>query len=415
LIARYWIERGTRWMQPVVLHVALLTGAIVGGCALHEAGAAEPSRKFFDGLCQRGLSELAIDYLDQMRTNAAVPAEFKQTIDYEKGILLISAADAAGDRPERLAAAANCLAAFLRQYPDHALAMTARAQLGRVAIERGRLQAQWAIDPHRTPLQWASGLRQARSLDEEAAPVLAVAEQQYDELQKRLSQIVARGNIRELEPRDEARRELLQIRLAQAALCYQTAESYAAGSPQQREGLAAAAARYHQLYERYRQLLAGCYARLGEARCEQELGDAKQALAASEELFEQPDDAEAFRLMKNKALVLTLETCLLPSVQDWKLALTKGRQWLQSIRPGERSSAEGLAVQYLTGRALLETARTGKADDAARAVVLAESRTLLIAVARSPGVYQQPARALLSDPLWDRNSTSPGTRGHGIN
>ena len=50
-------------------------------------------------------------------------------------------------------------------------------------------------------------------------------------------------------------------------MAYETAETYAAGSRQRREGLTAAAAKYRQLYERYQPLLAGFYARLGEARC----------------------------------------------------------------------------------------------------------------------------------------------------
>jgi hypothetical protein len=229
---------------------------------------------------------------------------------------------------------------------------------------------QWAMDPRRTPPQRADGLREARSFFEAASRVLAVAEQQFDELQERLSQLVARGNVQELDRRDAARRELLEIRLAQAALVYETAETYSADSPQQREGLAAAAAKYHQLYERYQQLLAGCYARLGEARCAQELGDAKRALAALEELFEQPDEPDA-------------------------------------VRPTEKTGAEGLAIQFLTGRALLETARTRTADDSVRAATLADSRALLAAAAQLPGVYQQPARVLLLDPLLGRNSASP--------
>lgn len=406
-IAGGWIERGTRLIQPVVLRMALLLGTALGCMACQTVGAAEPCREFLQGLRQRGLNELAIDYLDQMRTSSAAPADFKDTIDYEKGILLLAGLDAAADRTERIAAAEKCLAAFLRQHPAHPLSMAAWAQLGRVTSERGRLQMQWAMDPRRTPPQRADGLREARSFFEAAFRVLAVAEQQFDELQERLSQLVARGNVQELDRRDAARRELLEIRLAQAALVYETAETYSADSPQQREGLAAAAAKYHQLYERYQQLLAGCYARLGEARCAQELGDAKRALAALEELFEQPDEPDAFRLMKNKALVMALETCLLPAVRDWKQAVAKGQQWLTSVRPTEKTGAEGLAIQFLTGRALLETARTRTADDSVRAATLADSRALLAAAAQLPGVYQQPARVLLLDPLLGRNSASP--------
>jgi len=126
-----------------------------------------------------------------------------------------------------------------------------------------------------------------------------------------------------------------------------------------------------------------------------------------EEIFQQPDEPESFRVMKNKALALALETYELPAMGDWRQAVAKGRQWLASARPAEPSSEEGVAIQYLTGRALLETARTRPAADPGRAATVAESRALLESAARARGVYRPSARALLSDPLLGRNAASP--------
>jgi hypothetical protein len=387
--------------------MALLAMVIVGYLAPHPMVGAEPCREFFDGLRERGLNEWAIEYLDQMRGRTGVPADFQETIDYEKGTLLLVGLDGSADRAGRLAAAEKCLAAFVEQHPAHGLAMRARAELGRAMTERGRLLAEGAMDAERTPPQREERFLQARALYAEASQVLAVAEPQFDELQKQLSRLVARGSVRELDRRDATRCELLEIRLAQAALFYETAETYAADSRPRREGLSAAAAAYHRLYERYEQLLAGCYARLGEARCAEELGDGKQALAVLEEIFQQPDEPESFRVMKNKALALALETYERPALGDWREAVVKGRQWLASARPAELSSEEGVAIEYLTGRALLETARTRPAADPGHAAAVAESRALLESAARARGVYRQRARALLSDPLLGRNAASP--------
>ena len=132
-------------------------------------GLPSPPGKFLDGSCERGLNELAIDYLDQMRNSSAAPADFKQTIDYDKGVLLLADLDAAADRPGRLAAAEKCLATFLQQQPAHPSAISARVQLGRVLTERGRLQGRWAADPHRTSRQTDSGFQEARSHYEECS------------------------------------------------------------------------------------------------------------------------------------------------------------------------------------------------------------------------------------------------------
>jgi predicted negative regulator of RcsB-dependent stress response len=377
----------------------LLISTCVGCVELRTAGAAEASRKFLEGLRQRGLYGLAIDYLEQMRASPAAPADFKETIDYEKGILLLATLDTATDRPKQLAEAEKCLATFLQQHPGHASTMVAQARLGRVLMEQGDAAARSAIDPRNPAGKQTEGLPVARSLYEEAGRVLAAAENQFDTRQKQLSKIVAQGSVQELDQRDAARRELLEIRLAQAALVYETAQTYAVGSRQRQDRLTTAAAQYHRLYERYQDLLAGCYARLGEARCVKELGDVKQALLALEELFQQPDDSEAFRQMKNKALLLVLETCLLPSVKDWKQAVTRGQQWLNTARRTEASSTEGLAIQYLTARAIWETAKAFLADDPARAVTLGAARRLLVSASQQPSGYQQAAQVLLLDPL----------------
>ena len=114
--------------------------------------------------------------------------------------------------------------------------------------------------------------------------------------------------------------------------------------------------------------------------------------------IQQPDDPEAFRVMKNKALVLALETCLLSSVKDWKQAAAMGRQWLEAARLNELSSGEGLAIQYLTGRAVgnrqdAQSRRSGagvglggQPDAAGRGGAIARA-------------YQQSVRRLLLDPL----------------
>jgi len=93
-------------------------------------------------------------------------------------------------------------------------------------------------------------------------------------------------------------------------------KTYGPGSKESAETLKAAAKKYHELYTKYEDYLAGLYARMWEGRCYKELGDTEKAFEAFEDLLAQPSEPQAFRLLKSKTLILLLETALLPEVKQ---------------------------------------------------------------------------------------------------
>jgi tetratricopeptide (TPR) repeat protein len=292
-----------------VLRWSLLAAALWGPLAAIQAGvAAEPSRPFLEGLRRRGLDDVALDYLERMRNSPAAAAEFRETIDYQKALILQSQPGTAAEHEQRLAEAQACLIAFLQGHPKHPLAATAQAQLGKLLIDRGRARAQPAGVAHNAQGETPAGLRQGRLLFQQAEQALAEADRRFDEIQQRLSHPRERPRPEDAVSRDAARRQLLEIRLARAALDCEMAQTYPAGSRERRESLAAAAAKYHEMYQRHPQLLAGLYARLGEARCYQELGDTARAVAAAEDLLAEPDNPPAFGLLRSQALDLLIQT-----------------------------------------------------------------------------------------------------------
>jgi len=73
----------------------LVVGSIFGGCLMlgvRPPGAAEEARRFLDGLRERGLYDMALEYLEQMRTSPLCPDELKEAIDYEAGVTLVTSA-----------------------------------------------------------------------------------------------------------------------------------------------------------------------------------------------------------------------------------------------------------------------------------------------------------------------------------
>ena len=67
--------------------------------------------------------------------------------------------------------------------------------------------------------------------------------------------------------------------------------------------LAGAAEEYRAVYEKYRTLLAGLYARMYQGRSLQKLGHTAEALKCYEELLGQPTEHREFRDLHAKVLV----------------------------------------------------------------------------------------------------------------
>src|SRR5262245_41892719 len=80
-------------------HVLSLTGAgrwaafllslLAGVAPISAALATEPSEEFLKGLNDRGLNELALDYLDSMRESPLATEEFRKQVPYHRGVTLI--------------------------------------------------------------------------------------------------------------------------------------------------------------------------------------------------------------------------------------------------------------------------------------------------------------------------------------
>ncbi len=377
------------------------------GCWLSAAHvhAVEETQRFLDALRSAGYYDMALEYLDRMRTSPLADEEFKQTIDYEAGVTLIQAAQEGRSvvgREKQLSEADDLLKRFLQQHAQHPRAAGARTQLANVLMVRGRMKVEQTESATRSDAEKQALFTQARDL-------FGQAEKTYDELYtalketyKQFDRVIDPNDTAQLKARDQVRRELLSTRLELARVPYEIAQTYPAGSKERKDRLTEAAKRFSGYYTDYASYAAGLYARMWEGRCYKELGQTDKAFEAFEEVLAQPDEPPAYRLAKNKTLVLYLETCLEPGVKKYQQALEKYLAWEQTARGDEERSPEGLAIKCLTAEAALERLRTLKTSDPEQAAehreLLGLSRELLSFVSRAPGEYQQQARVLLVSP-----------------
>jgi tetratricopeptide (TPR) repeat protein len=389
-------------MRYPKLALWLLAVAWIAGPG-HVAIGAEPAEAFLQGLQDRGLNDMAMAYIEQMQSSRLCPSEFKKAIDYKAGIVLMAGAGSIRSIPEqakRLDAARGRFEKFLAEHADHELASSATAQLANVLVERGRMLVDESGRPSKTAADKKRLLDRARGLYGEAKAVFVKAEKHYSAILKTMpTGLIDRKNVKEIEARAGVRIDLMESRLLIGTVIYETAMTYPAGSKQRKEMLNEAAAKYKSLHEKYSPRLHGLYARMWEGRCYKELGDHKKALRIYDELLARQEDEPLIHRLKNKALILSLETSMQPNVNLYKPAIDNFNDWLQSSRGNEQSSKDGLAIKYLAGGAYLEYARGMDEKDQKRREPIARARKLLRFVSRFPGNYQREARLKLADPL----------------
>jgi hypothetical protein len=395
----------------------LLVALATIGCLLTaepRGVAAERAHDFLTALRRQGYYDEALDYLAQLRADPARAGELADALDYETGMVLAESAHAAQtplERDKRFSEAKATLSKFLADHPEHKLAAATRIQLVGLLAEQAKAKVDAAAAVGQTVAQQNGLYAAAIAIFHEADALLVAAEQRGEEGLKRIGFVDPKDS-RKVEERDQLRRDLLQTRLSRAWLTYEAAHATRAASPERIAALTEAGRKYGQLYEKYGGVLAGLYARLGQGRCEKELGHPAKAYAIFEELMAWPDEPEAFRAMKGKAAIEALQTALLPGAGKQKEALALVDAWEKAAAENNfhLPAEDETAIHYYTAELALAYARILKPEDAVqaaqRAAQLQTARQCFTLAAKAAGEYQQRARIKLLDPLLAASSAT---------
>ncbi len=376
------------------------------GLALATAGtghAAEQARRFLDALREQGYYDTALDYIEQLRESPHCPEDLKESLDYEAAITLMSGSLASRDSKMRIGfldQARDKFEAFLRLNPRHALAPNARMQLANVLVERGRFKMEQADKPGVSDEDKGKLQSDARKLFQEAQKVFVELERFFTQEHKKFPKVIDPKETKKLAEREEVRKNMLNARLLLATVAFEIAKTHPPDSKEFKEEMGAAAKQFNELYNRYKTWLAGLYARMWEGRCYKELGD-KKSLETAEAIFKeillQPDEPQAFRDMKNKSLILYMETLCLPKLKKHQEALKLAQEWEKSARPNEESSPDGLAIRFLAAEAARETLKGLKENDDGYREAFREARRNYEFVSRFDGKHQLEARNRLRE------------------
>ena len=382
----------------------LMIGSLLTFClAATPSQAAEEAWRFLEGLRERGYHDMAIEYLQRIRTSPDCPADLKEVIDYEAGTTLVAGSVFAGPlREQQLEQAGEYFKKFVQDHPNHELVASANTQLANnVLSERGRIKAELGAKPSKTEEEKKQLMAEARTYYQEAQKVFTAAEKKVYEQAKPYEGKVLddRRDAKEIEIRDAIFRKLLQARLYLATVVYQIGKTYDPGSKEYKDNLTIARDSYAAIYGKYSEYTAGLFARMQEGRVHKDLGDTEKAIQALKEMLTVPGGDDTARMLRNQSLGLLLETYLLPKVKEYEDALARAKTWQDEVRGGEESSPDGLKIHFLAGKAALLQGESLKKSDPKQKDVLRAARQHFEFVSRFPGEFQREARNMLTHDL----------------
>ncbi len=379
--------------------------AVWGVLSLTTGGlsAAEPVTPFLEGLRGRGLFDIANMYLEDLRSNPAIPAETKQLIPYEQGRTLVDSSKTQRDintRLKELGQARAMFQEFITKNSQHVLLGSAQLQLGNVMVEEARAYLEKSKQPaaNENPDEL---LAKSKDLFAQAIKTFDSAANEFDAKWKAFPKFIDPKETAQIEARNQAVTDFIQASIFAGVAVNESAKAYPPDSKEYKDTLKLAADRFHKVYVDWRKRFAGLYAGMLEARCLQDMGDIRRALGIYEELLVQPDEPAPFQNLKAKALRLALEAWMLPEQKKYEEVARRGDEWVKNARPDLERSAEGLGIRYFTALAYHEMKlRDENSADAAKKNEAKKYPAQVVrhisVVADHFGEFQKQAKEMLS-------------------
>lgn len=377
---------------------------LLGGIATSTPGAhgEEPAREFLAGLRERGYHDMALEYLQLMETSPLLRVDIRETILYEKGLTLIEGSRSIRDqaiREKNLADAKEMLEQFVANRSDHALANSARSQLGNLIVERAR----WKVESAKSGKNKEQLLNEAHASYEEAYKVFRDLEAAIKVQLERIPNVLDTNNKQQAlmaERRTQLRADYLQTKLLAAAIREEMADTLAKDSEPYKKLLTEAADLYQGVYKDYRTRLAGLYARLYQGRANQKAGKLKDALGYYTELLDQPDEPEEFRRLKTQTLRLAMKGWLDPAEKKYVEAIKRGDDWIKKSRPTDDRDPDWLSIRMDLAKAYQmqadETKKSDPQDTRTVSNALADARRHAQFVAGKTSDFQEEAKQLVA-------------------
>jgi len=230
-----------------------------------------------------------------------------------------------------------------------------------IAIQRGRLELLTArlansdekIASQRKAREFFAAAREIYQADHDRNKA------DYDKFDK----FIPRSDKARYDAREQAYLLYIQAQLYLAVLDYDEAQSWDRGSDENKRLLGQAAKAFDAIHARYRQMIAGLYARMWEGKCFEEQGDLVKALGIYNELLGHGGDkpGPALTTLQDQVRLFRLICLNHKGRRDFHVVIDEAEQWLKANEE-KASSRTGLGIQWELARALESQALAEEAD-----------------------------------------------------
>lgn len=380
------------WRWLIVSGVSALVWA-------SPAAASEKYLEFVKGLRERDYHDFALLYLDQLAERKDLPADIRQVLPYERAMTLLDSARSLRNPDEQnrqLDQARTWLDRFLKESPNHPSAAQANAELAKVYIGKGKVAVQQS-QAQQSNERKAEFQKQARAFFGDARKVLQDAHDRYKAEYEKHDKSIPKTDKARYEARERPYVNYQQAQLDLAELMYEEAQSYDPGSAENRKRLTEASNAFEQIHIRYRQQLAGLYAKMWQGKCFQEQGDLKKALGLYGELLDhgggRPEPA--LKTLQDRVRGFRL-ICLNndPNHDNYQVAIDEAQAWIRDNRT-LLGSKPGLVIQWELVRALDAKAREEGVTPNEKTRLVEQALGAARAINRYAGEYKNPSTTMI--------------------
>lgn len=269
----------------------------------------EPAEDFLEALREAQYFDIAVDYLSKLESGNLASDEFRKLIPFEKAATIVAMAKSMKDftaAEKKFDEAQIILNEFnVQGLPFETQARVARAQ-GDLYYWRARINQFQSSSDRLTAAERESFGQKSRTMLQGAMDSYKVAREKI----RGLIDPASPDGIK-IDPQDPSTGAKLkrfqgiyiQIRRQFPLVIEQLAETYPTNSPAYAKFLSEAVKEYNDVYSDYPNSGAGLDARIFAARCQQKMGQHKQALITLEDIFNQADNSALRRLKRNAFLM----------------------------------------------------------------------------------------------------------------
>ncbi len=214
---------------------------------------------------------------------------------------------------------------------------------------------------------------------------------EYDKFDK----FIPKEQKEKYEARELAFRRYIQAQLRLALLLYEEAQNWDKGSAENRKLLINAADAFETIHARYRQMVAGLYARMWEGKCFEERDDLAKALGLYNELLGHGGDKPSppLAVLQDQVRHFRLICLNRDERKDYQIVIREAEEWLEHNEEKGATPA-GLGIQWELARALeFQASNTKKAAE--KKPLLERALAAAKAVSDVPSEYKEAAEAMI--------------------